>query len=222
MTVDAGSAESELLTTEKGRFSVVRRQEMSDATVSPASQALISLVGRAAQFASASKASSTREAYRRDLTGFGSWCAAAGLSALPASPQTVACYLADLARSHKVATLERALVAISQAHKASGLGSPTAAAEVREVLKGIRRELGIAPSQKAALMATDLQAIARLLPASLQGLRDRALLLVGFAGAFRRSELVALAVEDDPPAHPRRPMFRARLGPLAGAKESAI
>jgi site-specific recombinase XerD len=119
-----------------------------------------------------------------------------GLACLPAAPETVAYYLAALAETHKPATLTRRISAISQAHQAAGHESPTHSALVRKALAGIRREKGVAPDAKAPLTVADLRTIVRdHLPAGLKGTRDRALLLVGFAGAFRRSELAGIDAE---------------------------
>lgn len=155
------------------------------------------LVDGARAFAAASKATRTRDAYRGAFGAFVAWCDAQGLCALPAAPDTVALFLTSRAQEgRKVATLEQALAAVAQAHKAAGLDSPRGAAVVREVMRGIRRTLGVAPTQKAPAVASDVRAMVAALPDGLLGQRDRALLLLGFAGAFRRSELVGLDVED--------------------------
>jgi site-specific recombinase XerD len=144
----------------------------------------------------ASKADNTKRAYRSDWAHFAGWCAAHGLPALPASPETVALYLSDLAATHKPSTLTRRLAAISVAHQAASQPSPTRSIVVRSTLKGIRRSVGVAAAQKSALRAQHLREIIPQLEGTLQGLRDKALLLIGYAGAFRRSELVALNVDD--------------------------
>lgn len=157
----------------------------------------LDLVEAARSFAAASKAPRTRKAYRAAWDAFVGWCEAQGLRALPAAPRTVAAFLAARAKEgRRVSTLEQSLAAISQAHQAASVPSPRAAAEVREVMRGIRRTLGVAPVQKAPILVDDLRRMVALLPDTLQGLRDRAMLLVGFAGAFRRSELVGLDVAD--------------------------
>src|SRR5690606_20779575 len=108
-----------------------------------------------------------------------------------------ALYLTARAQAgRKVATLSRELAAISQAHILAGHQSPRGAGPVQEVLKGIRRSVGTAQAQVAPLMGPELRQVLSEIPEGLVGLRDRALLLVGFAGAFRRSELVALTVAD--------------------------
>ncbi|MDX2093694.1 MAG: site-specific integrase [Kofleriaceae bacterium] len=155
------------------------------------------LVEAAAGYARASKAPRTRDAYRASWQAFEGWCAAHGLAALPASGATVALYLADRARAGRaVASLELDLAAVSQAHKALGHESPRSTPEVRAVWAGIRRERGVAQRRAAPVLVGDLRAIVGALPPTLLGLRDRALLLVGWAAALRRSELVSLQAHE--------------------------
>lgn len=161
-------------------------------TPAAALPALVEAAERARDYLYASKAASTRRACQSNWRRFAAWCEASRLPALPASSSTVALYLAARDDQRKCSTLGRRLVAISQAHKAAGHGSPTAAALVRETWKGIRREKGTAPQAKAPAVTADLRAMVATLPASLLGQRDRALPLLGFAGAFRRAELVGL------------------------------
>jgi site-specific recombinase XerD len=153
---------------------------------------LADVADRAAEFIQQSKAANTVRAYRADWTHFVTWCQARSQSPLPATPETVALYITDLARTRKPGTLTRRLSAISQAHQIAGVESPTKAAKVRLVLAGIRRTKGTAATAKTPVLVNDLRRMAALLPKGLLGVRDRALLLVGFCGAFRRSELVAL------------------------------
>jgi integrase len=116
---------------------------------------------------------------------------------LPAAPETVALFLADQAQAGVAAsTLNRRLAAIKCAHEAKGHDTPTGHKGVTTALKGIRRAKGTAPSKKKAATADLVKEMVRRCPDTLNGQRDRALLLLGFAGAFRRSELVALTVND--------------------------
>jgi len=110
----------------------------------------------------------------------------------------VALYLTHLVddRKRKTSTLARRIAAISQVHQAAGYPTPTAESVVRSVLAGIRRVHGSEQTAKTALSPELLRKLVAGLPGTLRGRRDRALLLVGFAGALRRSELVALAVRD--------------------------
>jgi integrase len=151
----------------------------------------------AAGYAAASKAPRTRATYAGEWKGFVAWALGAGLVALPAEGPTVALYLAALAdRGRRPAGIEVALAAIVQAHRLAGHGSPREHVAVREVRAGIRRTLGVAPKQAAPLVAADLCLAVAALPATLLGVRDRALLLLGWAGGLRRSELVALDADD--------------------------
>jgi integrase len=127
---------------------------------------------------------------------FKAWCAKQQASPLPADSRTVAFYLTDAATRYRATTLDLHLAAIAYAHRAAGLPIPTTHQAVREVRTGVRRTHGAAARGKAALMTEDLRRLVSLLDDSPVGLRDRALLLIGFAGAFRRSELVGLDVED--------------------------
>jgi hypothetical protein len=153
---------------------------------------------RAEAFARASKATNTTRGYRSDWRQFEAWCSARGVSSLPAEPRIVALYIADLAVARKPATIGRHLAAIASAHKSRGYESPCSMrhGSVSSVWHGIRRTHGVAQNQKSPLLTADLRRITGELPEKLIGKRDRALLLVGFAGAFRRSELVALDAED--------------------------
>jgi integrase len=113
-----------------------------------------------------------------------------------ASPEAVAAYLADCAGRLKVGSIQRRINAIAEAHKAVGLESPTHHAMVTNTMKGIRRTRGAAPAQKAPALTEDVRAMVDATDSGIIGARDRALILLGFAGAFRRSELVGLDVED--------------------------
>lgn len=151
---------------------------------------------RAAELARSSRSAATERAYRSDWADFSAWCRDAGLVDLPAEPTTVGAYLADRADRLKVATLGRRIAAITAAHRIAGQGFDGGHPAIERVLAGIRRRYGTRPAAKTALLTEDLRRIVRALPATLAGLRDKAVLLVGFAGAFRRSELVAIDLGD--------------------------
>jgi integrase len=152
---------------------------------------------RAHTYAGRSKSAATIKAYAAGWRDFLTFCEQRRASALPASDESVAGYLADLAdRGARAATISRRLVVISQAHKAADLPSPTTSSLVSRTHAGIRRSIGTAQTAKAPALVDDLKRMLDQLPGTRVGLRDRALLLVGFAGAFRRSELVALDVAD--------------------------
>ena len=120
---------------------------------------------------------------------------------MPAVPEVLAAYLAyEVGQNRRPSTLSRRLAAIQYAHQHAGHEPPTTAECVRATLRGIRRTLGSARNRKAPSTAGLARAMARATPDSLVGLRNRAILLLGFAGALRRSELVALNVADIEPA----------------------
>jgi site-specific recombinase XerC len=139
----------------------------------------------------------TRSAgYRADWQDFCSWCESNPVGPLPASPETVPAYIAECAGRLKVGSIQRRLNAIAEAHQATGLDSPTSAGLVRNTLKGIRRTLETAARPKSPTLTDDIRAMVDATHAGLIGARDRALILLGFAGAFRRSELVGLDIAD--------------------------
>jgi len=127
---------------------------------------------------------------------FKAYCDAKGVSSLPALPETLAAYLAAEAQTAKPSTIGRRVAAIRYAHKLAGVETPTDAEGVKATMRGIRRTFGGARNKKAPAVAAKMRSMVAMAPEGLAGLRDRALLLVGFAGAFRRSELVALDVAD--------------------------
>jgi site-specific recombinase XerD len=169
----------------------------AEALVPAPSTELATLGDRVRDFVVASKAPNTIRSYTGDWRHFTAWCDEHGLASLPAAPQTVAAYVTDLAGVNAVATIQGRITSISVAHKAAGFESPTATSLVRETIKGIRRTYGVATAKKAPLRAREIRDLVATLDLdTLIGQRDRALLVVGFAGAFRRSELVALDVDD--------------------------
>ncbi|MDA8316269.1 MAG: tyrosine-type recombinase/integrase [Actinomycetota bacterium] len=145
----------------------------------------------------AARAEATWRAYRSDLKDFGQWCEEVGLVALPASEETVARYLVQLADlGRRPATLARRLASISVAHQMAGYASPTRSRLVRDRLSGIRRAVGVTQRQASPAMTPEIRKMVRALPDSLHGRRDRLVILLGFAAALRRSELAGLDVED--------------------------
>jgi integrase len=134
-----------------------------------------------------STAASTRRAYRSDIEHFLMWG-----GTIPASPNTIASYLAAHAGALSIATLVRRVATISKAHEAKGLPSPTTTEIVKATMRGIKRTLGTSQRKSKPLLREDLFLILDRMKDRPKDLRDRALLLVGFAGGFRRSELVGL------------------------------
>jgi len=151
----------------------------------------------AANFAEAAKAPNTLRGYASDWRHFQTWCESVNCRAIPAHPGQVAAYLGALAAGGmRAKTLARRVTAIRHYHERAGFENPCAHAGVKQTLHGIRRSLGTAPRKKAALTADLVAKVVKKIPSDLAGLRDRALLLIGFAAALRRSELVALDVAD--------------------------
>jgi site-specific recombinase XerD len=151
----------------------------------------------AAELAREEKAASTRRAYRSDFRIFQTWCQDRGVSSLPAAAETVAAFLAhDVKTGSRPSTLGRRVSAIRYAHKLAGRAVPTDGERVKATMRGIRRTVGTAPRKKTPATAERIVSMAISSGTDMKGLRDRAVLLMGFAGAFRRSELVALNVED--------------------------
>lgn len=148
-------------------------------------------------YAKGSRAASTWRAYESDWRVFGSWCEAVERRALPATPHTVALFIAAQAQlGIAPSTLSRRLAAIRLMHVGARRASPHAGIEVDEVMRGIRRAWKRPPAQKAPAVDDEIKRMVDAVePDTRRGLRDRALLLLGFAGAFRRSELVALDTE---------------------------
>jgi integrase len=162
------------------------------------SDLLARLLAQAEASFQAARAGSTLRAYAHDWQQFRSWCEQSGFIALPAIPQALILYSTDLVKNsgRKLNTLSRRLAAVSQMHQQAGFESPTRSWAVKQFLQGLRREVGVAPARKRPVLVADLKRILAGLPASLLARRDRALLLLGFTGAFRRSELVGLNAED--------------------------
>jgi integrase len=136
-------------------------------------------------------APATRRAYCSDVTNYCAWG-----GQLPATETEVAAYLAVHAPTLKVATLARRLAAISVAHDAAGLPNPVRSPLIRAIMRGIRREHGSAQRQAKPILRDDLFAMLDATGDGVKAARDRALLMIGFAGGFRRSELVGLDCAD--------------------------
>ncbi|MFC4562293.1 site-specific integrase [Nocardiopsis mangrovi] len=163
------------------------------------------------RYLASAQSPNTLRAYRSDWVAFGAWCLAEGRRSLPADPVDVAVYLAAAADTLREgdparwalspATLERKAAAIAAVHGAHGLASPTRADVVRMTLRGIRRRRRARPRRKRPVVLATLEALLEERPAhghptGAARRRDALLLLTGFAGALRRSELAALSVDD--------------------------
>ena len=168
-----------------------------------------SLSADEAAYVRAARAANTLRGYRSDWAEWCAWSKTAGYPEMPATAEGISRYLSFLAgHGAKVGTMSRRLSGIRFAHRMRDLPDPTAAARVIAVWEGIRRTHGAPPDQSAPLMPPELWDVVDRCPATkiwktakrppvpnLAGLRDRALLLVGFVAALRRSELAALTVD---------------------------
>jgi integrase len=157
---------------------------------------LAAAADRAAGLAEGARAEATRKAYRTDWAHFEGWCLAQGLMPLPAVSGTVGLYLAAHADALSVATLTRRLSSIATAHRLAGYSLDTKHAAIRDVMQGLRREKGTAQRHAEALTVPLLRRVLATCGDRLIDVRDRALLLIGFGAALRRSELVALTLDD--------------------------
>ncbi len=138
-----------------------------------------------------SLAENTRVAYLSDLAHFESWG-----GQIPATPETIAEYLAAHADLLSVATLNRRLAALAKVHRSRGFSNPTSVEIVKATLRGLKRIKGTAQRQATPLIKEDLFLVLEAMGSRLKDVRDRALLLLGFAGGFRRSELIGLNCDD--------------------------
>src|SRR6476469_11237 len=154
------------------------------------------LLARVRAYVTHSHAKNTLDAYAADWKHFSGWCDDHKRRSLPASPETILCYVVDLVARFTVATIDRRLSSIGYYHKQARHGLPTKDPEVERTMRGIRRAKGIAPNGKAPILTPLLRQMLTVLPDDLAGLRDKAILLIGFAGAFRRSEIVGLQMRD--------------------------
>jgi len=170
------------------------------------------LTGKALEYHDSALSENTREAYQRGWEDFRSFCREHGFEAAPATEQAVALYLSDRAEDLAPSTLSQRMAAIQHAHDERGLSSPTRSKAVQNVMRGIRRESDRSPEQAPPLLTEHIKEMVDALPgdgarpsekaqggteawaAWLRGKRDRALILTGFAGAFRRSELAGLRI----------------------------
>lgn len=146
-----------------------------------------------------SKADNTLKAYLADWNDFHYWCRMQNCPSLPAAPETVVNYINDLADHATANTAARRLSAISENHRAAGFISdnPVLSPLVKSSIAAIKREKGILQNPKQPLLLEDLALLEpHFAPFGLTGIRDKALLFLGFSGAFRRSELVALQYDD--------------------------
>jgi integrase len=154
------------------------------------------VLAEAQALAKQAAAPATLRAYKADWAHFAAWCDAHGFVPVPADPKTVGAYLGSLKDSHAPSTIRRRLAALGKMHRFNGLAWNPAHREIQGPLQGALRTRGRPVRKAAALSLAMLRQLVATCDPSARGRRDRALLLFGFAGALRRSELVALRVED--------------------------
>ena len=164
------------------------------------------LADRARSYIEAASSTNTRRAYASDWKHFASWCRRQGVETLPADPQTVGLYITACAsgtvtgdkKLNSVSTIERRLSSLSWNYSQRGLTLDRKDRHIATVMAGIRNKHAAPPRQKEAVLPEDLIAMLETLDrGTLRGLRDRAMLLLGFAGGLRRSEVVGLDVGRD-------------------------
>lgn len=161
------------------------------------------LVDTARGYARSAASDNTLKAYAKDWAHFTRWCRMKGTEALPPSPEMIGLYLADLASptnnapALSASTIERRLSGLAWNYSQRGFALNRKNRHIATILAGIRRRHARPPMQKEAILAEDIRAMVATLPFDLRGLRDRAVLLLGYAGGLRRSEIVSLDVHKD-------------------------
>ncbi|WP_223426866.1 tyrosine-type recombinase/integrase [Tateyamaria pelophila] len=161
------------------------------------------LVDTARDYARAAHSENTNKAYAADWKHFGRWCRMKGTDPLPPSPEMIGLYLADLAApvdkapAITVTTIERRLSGLAWHYQQRGFTLDRKNRHIATVLSGIKRKHARPPVQKEAILRDDILAMVATLPYDLRGLRDRSILLLGYAGGLRRSEIVSLDVNKD-------------------------
>ena len=147
-----------------------------------------------------SKANNTLRAYKSDIKDFGIFCAKHGFSSMPTQPKIVSLYLTHLSTNSKVSTLRRRLVSIGVVHKLKGHYLDTKHPVIIENLMGIKRKKGSIQKGKKPLLINHLKQIINVIDdqkiEKIKKLRNRTLILIGFGGGFRRTELISINHED--------------------------
>ncbi|SFT11377.1 Site-specific recombinase XerD [Sulfitobacter marinus] len=179
-----------------------REHDKTDEVALPAQVAgsgtLDRLVSTARDYARQATAKNTNAAYKADWAHFTHWCRRRGAEPLPPSPELIGLYIANCAAPDtkapalSVSTIERRLSGLAWQYQQRGFILDRKDRHIASVLSGIRRKHARPPVQKEAVLAQDILAMIATLPLDLRGLRDRAILLIGYAGGLRRSEIVSL------------------------------
>jgi integrase len=164
-----------------------------DGAKPPTPRAALALA-KSQAYQDAADAPATLRAYASDLANYKAWCEMHGFLPMPAAPEVVGAYLAAAGEGYALPTLRRRVAAIARACGVAGQPLDTKHPAIRETLRGIARKHGVPARRAAALTTAEVKKLAKACGTDLAGARDRALFLVGFAGALRRSELVALDV----------------------------
>ena len=177
-------------------FVVARKRQLArlGGTKLPAPRAAMALASSQA-YQDAADAPTTLRAYAADLANYKAWCERHGFDPMPATPEVVCAYLAAAGEGYAFPTLRRRVAAIARACGVAGHPLDTKHPAIRETLRGIGRKHGAPARRSAALTTAEVKKLSRACGTGLAGARDRALFLVGFAGALRRSELVAIDAE---------------------------
>jgi integrase len=176
-------------------FSEARKRQIArlDGAKPPTARAALALA-KSQAYQDAADSPSTLRAYASDLANFRAWCEKHGFTPMPATPEIVGAYLAAAGEGYAMPTLRRRVAAIARACGVAGQPLDTKHPAIRETLRGIGRKHGTPARRAAALTTTEIKKLSGACGLDLAGLRDRALFLLGFAGAMRRSELVGLDV----------------------------
>ena len=207
MSSEAGKSSSSRSDTTKNALVDEKAQEGSNAIALPdhvaGSGSLDRLVDQARGYAAAATAENTNKAYKTDWKHFSSWCRRKGVDPLVPSPAVIGLYISDCANpadgrpALAVSTIERRLAGLSATYRARGLTLDTKDRHIAAVWAGIKRQHGKPPEQKHAVLVEDILEMVSALSFSLRDMRDRAILLVGYAGGLRRTEIVGLDVHKD-------------------------
>ncbi|MFX3643357.1 MAG: site-specific integrase [Candidatus Pristimantibacillus sp.] len=168
----------------------------SETNLENAESTLEILLKMSTAFIEKSKSTSTRKSYQSDWSHFVDWCTRYELPYMPTTNETYALYLSSMVLDGlKASTIQRRMSSIAQAHYAKNFDTPSTKL-IKEVWSGIKKEIGTYQEGKQPILIETLFEMLKLAPANIKGSRDKALLLIGFVGAFRRSELVNLDVSD--------------------------
>ena len=177
-------------------FAEARKRQLArlDGAKPPTARAAIAFA-KSQAYQDAADAPATLRAYASDLANYQAWCTAHNLTAMPATPEVVGAYLAAAGEGYALPTLRRRVAAISRACSIAGEPLDTKHPAIRETLRGIGRRHGSPPRRAAALTTVEVKQLLAVCGDDVAGARDRALFLLGFSAALRRSELIGLDME---------------------------